>query len=42
MDASFMMSQFDRLVGSGLVLYDDRQENIEQVDGELKVHIPTS
>jgi hypothetical protein len=39
MDTLSILSQFDRLVGSGLVLYDDRQENIEQVDGELKVPI---
>lgn len=37
MEASSILSKFDDLVKNGLVLYDDKQEVIEHVDGELKV-----
>lgn len=37
MDEALILAKFDRLVQSGLVLYDDKQETIEQVDGKLKV-----
>lgn len=37
MDESFILSKFDRLVESGLVLYDEKQQIIEHIDGDLKV-----
>ena len=39
MEESLILSEFDRLVKSGLVLYDDKQEIIEHIDGELKVSV---
>ncbi|KAI9035748.1 uncharacterized protein KD926_002937 [Aspergillus affinis] len=36
MDESLILSKFDRLVESGLVLYDDKQQIIEHIDGNLK------
>ncbi|CEJ60709.1 hypothetical protein PMG11_09272 [Penicillium brasilianum] len=36
MDESFILSEFDRLQQSGLVLYDDKQRRIEYVEGGLK------
>ncbi|KAK7746568.1 hypothetical protein SLS62_009365 [Diatrype stigma] len=36
MEESSILSKFENLVKTGLVLYDDKQEVIEQVDGELK------
>lgn len=37
MDEALILSKFDGLVHTGLVLYDDKQEIIEKVDGDLKV-----
>lgn len=37
MEEELILSKFDDLVQSGLVLYDDKQETIEKNDGELKV-----
>ncbi|KAF5004777.1 hypothetical protein FDECE_8767 [Fusarium decemcellulare] len=37
MGESFILSKFDRLVESGQVLYDDKQEIIEHIDEGLKV-----
>lgn len=39
MEEALILSKFDGLVQSGLVLYDDKQETIEQIDGELKVSV---
>lgn len=39
MDELSIISKFDSLVKSGLVLYDDKQEVIEHIDGELKASI---
>lgn len=39
MDESFILSQFDAYVKSGLVLYDDKQKVIEHVDGKLRVSV---
>jgi hypothetical protein len=39
MEESLILSEFDSLVKSGLVLYDDKQEIIEHIDGELKVSV---
>ncbi|KAE8347725.1 hypothetical protein BDV24DRAFT_146526 [Aspergillus arachidicola] len=41
MEESLILSKFDRLVESGLVLYDDKQQIIEHIDDGLKV-LPTS
>ena len=38
MEESVILPAFDKLVESGLVLYDDKQEIIDHIDGELKVH----
>ncbi|KAJ4158350.1 uncharacterized protein LMH87_008881 [Akanthomyces muscarius] len=35
MDQSFLISEFDRLVSEGLVLYDDKQTLVQQQDGGL-------
>lgn len=37
MDESFIVSEFDRLIQSGLALYDENQKIIEHVEGGLKV-----
>lgn len=37
MDESSIISKFDKLVNSGTVMYNDQQEIIEHIDGELKV-----
>ncbi|KAI9034787.1 uncharacterized protein KD926_005578 [Aspergillus affinis] len=42
MEESLVISKFDRLVESGLVLYDDKQQIIEHIDGDLKVRIAPS
>lgn len=39
MEESLVLSKFDNLVQSGLVLYDDKQRIIEHIDGDLKVLI---
>jgi len=39
MEEALILSKFEGLVQSGLVLYDDKQETIEQIDGELKVSV---
>ncbi|KAJ5259571.1 hypothetical protein N7478_012552 [Penicillium angulare] len=36
MNASAILSEFDKLVNSGVVIYNDEQEIIEYTDGELK------
>ncbi|KAJ5375502.1 hypothetical protein N7517_007508 [Penicillium concentricum] len=36
MEESLVLSKFDNLVQSGLVLYDDKQRIIEHIDGNLK------
>ncbi|KAB8263158.1 hypothetical protein BDV32DRAFT_136216 [Aspergillus pseudonomiae] len=36
MKESLVVSKFDRLVECGLVLYDDKQQTIEHIDGDLK------
>ncbi|KAF7587797.1 hypothetical protein BBP40_006707 [Aspergillus hancockii] len=36
MEESLILSKFDCLVESGLVLYDDKQQIIEHIDGDLK------
>ncbi|KAJ5972817.1 uncharacterized protein N7479_002735 [Penicillium vulpinum] len=36
MEESLVLSKFDNLVQSGLVLYDDKQQIIEHIDGHLK------
>ncbi|KAF2720993.1 hypothetical protein K431DRAFT_339036 [Polychaeton citri CBS 116435] len=36
MEESLILSEFDKLVKSGTVLYDDKQEIIEHTDGDLK------
>ncbi|CAI7653953.1 unnamed protein product [Penicillium glandicola] len=36
MEESLVLSKFDNLVQSGLVLYDDKQRIIEHIDGDLK------
>jgi hypothetical protein len=36
-DQSFILSEFDSLVNSGTVIFSDKEEIIEQVDGGLKV-----
>ncbi|RFU24684.1 hypothetical protein B7463_g11653, partial [Scytalidium lignicola] len=38
MEESLVLSRFDSLVKSGVVLHDDKQEIIEHVDEELKFH----
>ncbi|KAJ5116067.1 hypothetical protein N7456_000415 [Penicillium angulare] len=38
-DESFILSEFDSLVNSGVVIYNDKQETIEHVDGDLKVRL---
>jgi hypothetical protein len=37
MDESFILSEFDKLVNSGTVIYSDKEEIIEHLDGDLKV-----
>lgn len=37
MEESLILEKFDNLVESGLVLYDDKQQIVEHVDGDLKV-----
>jgi ATP adenylyltransferase len=37
MEESLILSKFDCLIESGLVLYDDKQQIIEHIDGDLKV-----
>jgi ATP adenylyltransferase len=37
MDESFILSEFDRLVNSGTVIYNDKEEIIERIDGGLNV-----
>lgn len=39
MEESLILSEFDNLVKSGLVQYDDKQEIIEYIEGELKVSL---
>lgn len=39
MNEPFILSQFDRLVASGVVLYDEKQEMVEVGDGKLKVRV---
>ncbi|KAL6790937.1 ATP adenylyltransferase domain-containing protein [Trichoderma sp. SZMC 28012] len=36
MDETLILSKFDKLVNSGLVLYDENQETVQHVDGELE------
>lgn len=37
MDETLILSKFDELVNSGVVLYDESQETVQHVDGELEV-----
>lgn len=37
-----LISRFDNLVQSGLVLYDDDQQIIEHIEGDLKVFLSRS
>lgn len=37
MDETLILSKFDKLVNSDLVLYDQNQETVQHVDGELEV-----
>lgn len=37
MDQSFLITEFDRLLSKGLVLYDDKQTLVRQQDGGLTV-----
>lgn len=37
MDEALILSKFDKLVDFGLVLYDENQETVQHVDGELEV-----
>ncbi|KAF4343765.1 ATP adenylyltransferase C-terminal [Fusarium beomiforme] len=37
-DGSFVLSQFDALIKSGLVQFDENQKIIEYIDGDLKFH----
>lgn len=37
MDETLILSKFDKLVNSGLVLYDENQETVQHVDGDLEV-----
>lgn len=39
MDETSILSKFDDLVNSGVVLYDQNQETVRHVDGELEVGI---
>jgi len=39
MEESLILSKFDDLVKSGLVQYDNKQEIIEYIDGDLKVYM---
>lgn len=39
MEEPLVLSKFDNLVQSGLVLYDDKQQIIEHIEGDLKVLI---
>ena len=41
MEESLILSKFDNLVQSSIVQYDDKQQIIEHVDGDLKVFIPS-
>ncbi|KAL6796246.1 ATP adenylyltransferase domain-containing protein [Trichoderma sp. SZMC 28013] len=38
MNETLVLSKFDELVNSGLVLYDQNQETVQHVDGELEFH----
>ncbi|KAL3422718.1 tetraphosphate phosphorylase 2 (ATP adenylyltransferase) [Phlyctema vagabunda] len=38
MEEHLILSKFDGMVKSGLVLYDEKQETIEHIDAELKFH----
>ncbi len=40
MDQAFLLSEFDRLVSDGLVLYDDKQTVLRQQDGGVTVRYP--
>ncbi|KAL6691302.1 hypothetical protein J3F84DRAFT_387295 [Trichoderma pleuroticola] len=42
MDESLVLSKFDELVNSGLVLYDENQGTVQHVDGELEVSFGSS
>lgn len=37
MDELFILSEFDRIVNSGTVRYNDKEEIIEHIDGELNL-----
>ena len=37
MNESFILSEFDRLVTSGTVIYNDNEEIFEHIDEDLKV-----
>ncbi|KAB8218934.1 hypothetical protein BDV33DRAFT_204981 [Aspergillus novoparasiticus] len=39
MNESFVLSEFDRLVNSGTVIYNDKGEIIEHIDGDFKVYL---
>lgn len=39
MNESFVLSEFDRLVNSGTVIYNDMEEIFEHIDGDLKVYL---
>jgi hypothetical protein len=39
MDESLILSKFDSIVESGLVLYDKKQDIVEYTDGDLKVSV---
>lgn len=39
MNESFVLSEFDRLVNSGTVIYNDKEEIFEHTDGDLKVYL---
>jgi hypothetical protein len=39
MEESAILSQFDKHVKGGLVKYDQKQESIEHINGELKVSV---
>lgn len=42
MNETLVLSKFDELVNSGLVLYDQNQETVQHVDGELEVSLGLS
>lgn len=37
MNESLILSEFDKLVNSGVVIYNDQQETRDYTDGDLKV-----